>query len=228
MEKVSPAELKSLIVDSFSINDDCSYLEGIQPMLVRVGSKAMYIYAKNISSAYFADRPNITRSQLGWKEEFELLKEKDAYFIFIGYDKANDVMVCWNPDLIKKRLNHAKTVSFYSDIEIQRKVEVGNPIRIQQGNGYYPIVFKRADLPSILTNIETLFPNLVNASKPVVHKIPKQPNIEVELSEKERIDLKNLVLAGHKLEALNYLGENYGSIYPNLTMKDWVELLKKL
>lgn len=56
---------------------------------------------KNLSSAYFKDRPDTTRAQLPIKDEFSEIKESAYPFIFLGYDRINDVLVCWNFHIAK-------------------------------------------------------------------------------------------------------------------------------
>ena len=40
--------------------------------------------------------------------------DKDALFVFLGYDSFNDVFVTWSPEDVKPRINTKANVSFYS------------------------------------------------------------------------------------------------------------------
>ena len=65
--------------------DSFQYISGIQPFLMSLKGRKYYVYVKNLSSAYFKDRPDTTRAQLPIKDEFSEIKESAYPFIFLGY-----------------------------------------------------------------------------------------------------------------------------------------------
>ena len=127
--KIYPETLLLLIKEVMEESPDFLYIEGVQPFLISFKNKNYYIYVKNLSSAYFKDRPDTTRAQLPIKEEFERIKNSPIPFIFLGYDYANDVLVCWNFHTVKERLNEKKSVSFYSRQFFQDEVSSGTFLR---------------------------------------------------------------------------------------------------
>ena len=68
--KIYPETLLLLIKEVMEESPDFLYIEGVQPFLISFKNKNYYIYVKNLSSAYFKDRPDTTRAQLPIKEEF--------------------------------------------------------------------------------------------------------------------------------------------------------------
>ena len=84
-------------------------------------------------------------------------------FLFFGYDSENDVLVTWNPYLVKARLNERKSVTFYSNLQTQKAVKSGQFLRLRLKNNDSPVLFKREDLVLFFDNIDffTLRPNLI-------------------------------------------------------------------
>ena len=124
-DRIFPETLQQLILDAFQKTPEFKYQSGVQPFLMTYSNKPYYVYVKNLSSAFFRERPDTTRAQLPIKDEFEEIKESPYPFIFLGYDQNNDVLVCWNYHVVKQRLNAAKSVSFYSRKFFQEAVIVG-------------------------------------------------------------------------------------------------------
>lgn len=75
----------------------------------------------------------------------------------MGYDRFNDVLVCWNFYMVKKRLNERKSVSFYSRRFFQEEVSPGEFLRKRLKNNDEPVIFKRKDLVMFFENIHTFF-----------------------------------------------------------------------
>ena len=95
-DRIFPETLQQLILDAFQKTPEFKYQSGVQPFLMTYSNKPYYVYVKNLSSAFFRERPDTTRAQLPIKDEFEEIKESPYPFIFLGYDQNNDVLVCWN------------------------------------------------------------------------------------------------------------------------------------
>ena len=207
---------------------DFLYIEGVQPFLISFKNKNYYIYVKNLSSAYFKDRPDTTRAQLPIKEEFDRIKISPIPFIFLGYDYANDVLVCWNFHTVKERLNEKKSVSFYSRQFFQDEVSSGTFLRKKLKNGDEPILFKRKDLIDFFNRVETFFPT-ENVSNIEDGKSIISEGKLLEITDEDVIaQLKPLIKTKHTLKALRVLSDIYGKRFPNMKLKDWQNLIKKI
>ncbi|MCC8087740.1 MAG: hypothetical protein LIO79_00475 [Rikenellaceae bacterium] len=181
-------QLIRVILESSS---EFKYISGIQPFLMSFAGKKYYVYVKNVSSAYFKDRGKTTRAQLPIRPEFEDIKTSDIPFIFLGYDADNDVLICWNFHIVKKRLNAARSVSFYSRTYFQEEVKQGEFLIRVLKNGDRPVLFKRRDLIDFFSKIDTFFPD--DIQKTVSQKnIPEATKVNYQEAFKRYFDLKNL------------------------------------
>jgi len=189
IEKIKPETLLSLMRDILDKSADFSYLSGSQPFLMSFRNQNYYVYVKNVSSAYFSDRDKTTRAQLPIKPEFDFIKSSPYPFVFMGYDGLNDVFICWNYHIAKKRLNVGKSVSFYSRTFFQSEVKEGEFIRRKLKNGDVPVLFKRSYLIEFFKKIDTFFS---------IENIPKfnyvvnfgNHNYEIEFKEYLKFDRK--------------------------------------
>lgn len=226
--KIYPETLLLLIKEVMEESPDFLYIEGVQPFLISFKNKNYYIYVKNLSSAYFKDRPDTTRAQLPIKEEFDRIKISPIPFIFLGYDYANDVLVCWNFHTVKERLNEKKSVSFYSRQFFQDEVSSGTFLRKRLKNGDEPILFKRKDLIDFFNRVETFFPT-ENVSNIEDGKSIISEGKLLEITDEDIIaQLKPLIKTKHTLKALRVLSDIYGKRFPNMKLKDWQNLIKKI
>ncbi len=226
--KIYPETLLLLIKEVMEESPDFLYIEGVQPFLISFKNKNYYIYVKNLSSAYFKDRPDTTRAQLPIKEEFDRIKISPIPFIFLGYDYANDVLVCWNFHTVKERLNEKKSVSFYSRQFFQDEVSSGTFLRKRLKNGDEPILFKRKDLIDFFNRVETFFPT-ENVSNIEDGKSIISEGKLLEITDEDVIaQLKPLIKTKHTLKALRVLSDIYGKRFPNMKLKDWQNLIKKI
>jgi hypothetical protein len=226
--KIYPETLLLLIKEVMEESPDFLYIEGVQPFLISFKNKNYYIYVKNLSSAYFKDRPDTTRAQLPIKEEFDRIKNSPTPFIFLGYDYTNDVLVCWNFHIVKERLNEKKSVSFYSRQFFQDEVSSGTFLRKRLKNGDEPILFKRKDLIDFFNRVETFFPT-ENVSNIEDGKSIISEGKLLEITDEDVIaQLKPLIKTKHTLKALRVLSDIYGKRFPNMKLKDWQNLIKKI
>lgn len=231
-EKVFPETLLELMVSELKHSKKFEYISGIQPFQMRYADISYFVYVKNLSSAYFKDRPDTTRAQLPIKEEFEEIKNSPYRFVFLGYDSCNDVLVCWNYNVAKSRLNEKKSVSFYSRKEFQERVSDGEFVRLKLKNGDEPILFKRTSIIDFFEKIDEFFANdylegntsTLNNPSTIDGKILK---IEDEdLLERLRPLVK--VSSPHTLEAIRIAEQYYKGKYPKMRMRDWLSLVKKI
>lgn len=159
IDKIRPETLLQLVRVVLDSSPDFKYISGYQPFLMIFGEQPYYVYIKNISSAYFEDRGDTTRAQLPMRPEFDEIKQSSYPFIFLGYDSENDVLICWNYHIAKKRLNAASSVSFYSRTDFQEEVRQGEFLRKTLKNGDTPVLFKRRDIIEFFKRIDSFFIN---------------------------------------------------------------------
>lgn len=156
-DKIRPETLLQLARVFLDTSAEFTYISGTQPFLMSFADQKYYVYIKNVSSAYFENRGDTTRAQLPVKSEFDSIKQSPYPFIFLGYDADNDVMICWNYHVAKKRLNAASSVSFYSRTYFQEEVKQGEFLRKTLKNGDTPVLFKRRDIVEFFIRINTFF-----------------------------------------------------------------------
>lgn len=245
IEKIFPETLLQLMLDVLGKSSQFRYISGIQPFLMSFDNREYNVYVKNLSSAYFKDRPDTTRAQLPNKDEFEEIKKSPNLFVFFGYDQENDVLVCWNFHIVKARLNEKKSVSFYSRKFFQEEVSSGEFLRKKLKNGDEPILFKRKDLVEFFTKIDTFFIEEDERSdefslfdtwedgqemeEPM--PIPTNPHVSngkiLKIIEQDLIDqLRPIIETNHTFEAMKIAEKYYQGEYPAMKPKDWLALVK--
>ena len=232
IEKIYPETLRQLMVEVLKTSTDFSYISGTQPFLMQFKDKEYYVYVKNLSSAYFKERPDTTRAQLPIRDEFDEIKKSDIPFIFLGYDQQNDVLVCWNYHNAKVRLNEKRSVSFYSRQFFQDEVSLGVFLRKRLKNGDEPILFKRRELVEFFYQIDTFFPLSEDEVQP-----PKNTDNEqvisngklLKITDKELIEqLKPLIETKRTLQALKVVDDFYKGQFPSMKLADWNKLIKEI
>lgn len=236
IEKIYPETLRQLMIEVLKTSTDFSYISGTQPFLMQFKDKEFYVYVKNLSSAYFKERPDTTRAQLPIREEFEEIKKSDIPFIFLGYDQQNDVLVCWNFHNAKARLNEKRSVSFYSRQFFQDEVSSGTFLRKSLKNGDEPILFKRRDLVEFFNQIDTFFPLSKDETENAIESTKKVDNEQfvsngklLKITDKELIEqLKPLIETKRTLQALKVVGDFYKGQFPTMKLADWNKLIKEI
>jgi len=205
-----------------------------------------FVYVKNLSSAYFKERPDTTRAQLPKREDFEDIKQSHNPFIFLGYDQVNDVLVCWNFHIVKTRLNEKESVSFYSRQFFQEEVSSGTFLRKRLKNDDEPILFKRKDLIEFFNRIDDFFPQNENKDDTSVTLFDtSELSEEAEAVEDEKLfvsngkllkitnlilieQLKPLIEQKRTLEAWQFVENFYKGQFPAMTLRDWRTLVKEI
>jgi len=245
IEKIYPETLLQLMLDVLKNAPNFSYIGGMQPFLMSFDNKKYYVYVKNLSSAYFKDRPDTTRAQLPIRDEFEEIKKSPIPFVFLGYDQDNDVLVCWNFHIVKARLNEKKSVSFYSRQFFQDEVSFGTFLRKRLKNGDEPILFKRKNLIDFFNQIDNFFsltenedtvPILVADSQELPEEVEsKDKKLFVsngkllKITDNELIEkLKPLIETKRTLEAWKLAADFYKGLFPAMKLTDWRTLIKDI
>lgn len=225
-EKVLPETLLQLMLNVLETAPDFIYKKGIQPFLMEIGGKDYYVYVKNLSSAYFKTRPDTTRAQLPVKEDFDEIKHSIIPFVFLGYDRINDVLVCWNHHIAKQRLNERKSVSFYSRSFFQEEVVSGEFLKKNLKNGDTPVLFKKKDIVSFFRNIDSFFGKPTNDSTSR-YGIPSNGKI-LKITDNGLLKKLRPLLdteTPHTLEAIKITQRYYGNL-PEMKFRDWANLIK--
>ena len=227
--KIYPSQLKDLFIEVFSQSNSFVHISGSMPFLMEVAGRKYYVYIKNISSAYFKDRPDTTRAQLPAKEDFNEISKSSIPFIFLGYDQVNDVVVCWNPKAVKERLNAMNNVSFYSRTYFQEEVMIDEFKSAYLTNGDKLILFKRKNLVGFFTHFDTFFSeNSVNTPE----KIPSQDlPVSGKLIELTDPIIMNQIVPILKenriLEAITICMNYYDGQFSDMKLRDWSQLVRK-
>ena len=157
-EKLLPVLLKYKEVKIF--NDT-------SPLKIKFGNHYYYLYVKCISGGgaeQYTD--NQTRAQLDSNDAFDEIKKSDDRFLFLGYDLDNDVFVCWDPIVIKDRLNKKGNVAIWSRRSFQENATQGEIRKYQIPRNPALVTFRRIDILSFLEMIEIHFPDLIDEKKP--------------------------------------------------------------
>jgi len=236
-ETIQPETLRDLLLKVLNQYPSFKYIYGIQPFLIVFDENKYYVYVKNLSSAFFKDRPDTTRAQLPLRDEFENIKNSVIPFIFLGYDSYNDVLVCWNFHIVKSRLNEKKSVSFYSRQYFQDEVVTNEFLRKELKNTDKPVLFKRKNLIEFFQNIDTFFPtdfskndnNKNNLTKIIDENTFSKEGKILRIGDQELVNqLKPIIASGRLLEAVKQVEAYYNNKFPKMTLKDWFNLLKTI
>jgi len=246
IEKIYPETLRQLLVEVLENSPKFSYISGVQPFLMSFDGKEYYVYVKNLSSAYFKERPDTTRAQLPKRDDFEEIKQSPSPFIFLGYDQINDVLVCWNFHIVKTRLNEKESVSFYSRQFFQEEVSSGMFLRKRLKNDDEPILFKRKDLIEFFNRIDDFFSQDENKDDTSVAMFDtSELSEEVGVVEDEKLfvsngkllkitnptlieQLKPLIEQKRTLEAWQFVENFYKGRFLAMTLRDWRTLVKEI
>jgi hypothetical protein len=231
IRKIQPLQLRDLFWDVLKPSDDFEMVSGIMPFIIKIEERPYYLYVKNISSAYFKDRPDVTRAQLPYRDDFDKVAKSGIPFIFMGYDQTNDVVVCWNPALVQDRLNAKSSVSLYSRRYYEDKVRQGEFLSFLLTNGDKVILFKRKELADFLRQIDTIFDE---ASKPITQTAnpsddSSSPTDRItSITDPVLIEKITPALRGNRLlEAMTICMEYYKDQYPAMKLKEWSKIVRE-
>jgi len=232
MAHILAKELKLKFVETLNTAEDFTYEEG-NPFLSTIGGKRFFIFLKNISPAYFANSPDITRVQLPYSEHFKKVVKARIPFVILGYDTDNDTFVCWNPEKVKQRLNAKGNISLYSRKSLQANV---NPSEFKTGilaNGEKIVLFQRKTLPLFFDSINSIFhPQMaIGVDSDGSQNMEDSSNIYVEEKLTEITDktllsqIEPLLKKNGFFEAVKLCGKYYGQKYQNMSLRDWFNVV---
>jgi len=237
MKKLSAPQLKELIISTLSEHPEFSCDENTMPFLCSIDNERFYIYVKNVSSAYFPNSPDITRVQLPNHSDFDLILKSDSPFVMLGYDIKNEVIICWNPRNLKKRLNGSKNISLYSRQSYQDEVMSDEFKFVYLSNGDKIIMFKRNNLTKFLLNIDFLFDSETDSIS-IDLRNNYTDNVDSEfivngkltkITDTELIQRITPYIQGyHLFQAVAIVMEYYTEQFPGMSFKDWSPIVRKL
>lgn len=157
IKKIDRQTLQQIFINSLSPYYDFKIINGVNPFLVMINDKELYIYIKNLSPAYFSN-PDIWRVQLPKKNEFDTIKNSNIDIVLLGYDAENNIYTTWHPKWTKQRLNLGESVSFYSRLSLHKDVSITQEIkRLSLNNDGEVIAFTCKDLGRVLSNLNSYF-----------------------------------------------------------------------
>lgn len=145
---------------SHTAANDVKYIGGLNPFTIKVDGEEVFIYIKNLSPAQLSNNnPDVWRIQLPVRDDFEKIKESASPFILLGYDKDNDVYTTWNPYWCKQRLNVGKSVSLYSRLSLQQRVnESGEIEQLPLNNDGDVVCLPGNKIYEYIKNYKTYYP----------------------------------------------------------------------
>lgn len=198
--------MQQIFIESLEKCESFKIIEGLNPFHIILNNRELFVYIKNLSSAYFTN-PDVWRVQLPKKEEFESIKDGDIDFVLLGYDADNDVYTTWHPKWTKQRLNNGESVSFYSRLSLQKEVAATQNIkRLSLNNDGEVIACPREHLGFLLSNLKMFFQD---NSDYVAIGSKRRP--EANEAYKTFCDIKNIELLARKMTDDGYSGVTIGS-----------------
>jgi hypothetical protein len=233
MRNILAKELKIKFVETLNHIESFSYDER-NPFLIKIYEQKYFVFLKNLSPAYFKNSPDVTRVQLPFSDHFDKIFKAKIPFIILGYDIDNDTMVSWNPSKTKDRLNAKNNVSLYSRNSLQSNIKYNEFKTGVLSNGEKIILFRRENLELFFEKLPILF--LHNQIELKVDVYVASELIDVlyadklnEITDIDVLHLINPLLEKNRvLEAVEVCTKYYADKYPNMTFKEWFELIKSI
>ena len=161
MAKKSSKELMEIFEECFRNSATYKRLDDVikNPGHIMFNGVELYVYIKNLSSAYF-ENPDVWRAQMTSVDILNEIKESSAMFILLGYDSDNNVYATWNPHHVKQRIGTASSPSFYSRLSLQQDVSRSHQIRsMTLNNDFEVLVFPYDSLVDVLSSLDQFFPD---------------------------------------------------------------------
>lgn len=190
-------------------------------------SNSYYAYFKFISHEGRPHPLEHQRAQLPRHSRFCEVKESSFPFLFLGYDKVNDVFVCWEPHKVKPRLNKRSYVSFYSRLSTQEKVVLGKIEVETLTNGDKFILFKRADAISFLRRLDFYFPELkLGEGRESTEKTSPGCLERIEDDEAVQRFIDSYPIGTSSLKIVGDCITQFSGHYSELQFGDWSRLIK--
>ena len=231
MKRLSKEELKRIFCNEVSRFSKCAGTGN--PFNLTVANQEFHVFIKNISPAYFSNRPDVSRVQLPFSAKFEKISKSSLPFVVIGYDTSKDSYVAWNPIHTKARLNSKNNVSLYSRISFQSSIDSGEFKKFRLKNEELIIGFKGPLLERFFQEYKVLFEfknkEIEQSSDEVPYDIDH--NKTSTLPKEEIMYLIGPLLENDRvLESVGLLGRHFegDARYDSLSFKEWFAIVKLL
>lgn len=246
MPRLGSKKIKALLSECLEYSS-CHYgIEGDNPMLLVVEDRAFTVFLKPIGDVCYSNDNESTRVQLPKRDYFDKIKASKRPFLLIGFDLINKVLVIWNPNGTKERLNTKKNLSFYCRLNAQREAnEKQVPVRCNLTNGEFVWVVPMSFLAEFLMYIEDYFSQIV----PSDYKTDEDAEYSIE-DEKEELfsvdvndvldetgkivaiknpsvikDLKEAYKSGKPFAEYDILYKYYADKIAVMNLSEWTQLL---
>lgn len=106
------------------------------PLVIEIDGATTALYIRKITSAYFKNRPDVTRVQLHDSPSIRDLEAQGTNVLILGYCPEFKCVVLWPRDSITSRFNKRKNVSLYSRSSFQQTASKANSaVRYRLKNG---------------------------------------------------------------------------------------------
>jgi hypothetical protein len=228
MKRLSKEALKRMFCEDVSRFSQCAGTEN--PFNLTVANQEFHVFIKNISPAYFSNRPDVSRVQLPYSAKFEKILKSSLPFVVIGYDTAKDSYVAWNPIHTKARLNSKANVSLYSRMSFQSRIVSGEFRKFRLKNDELIIGFKGPLLERFFQEYMVLFE--CNDNKQLQSSDKTYYDSENSILPKEEIMnlIGPLLEKDRVLESVGLLGKHFEGDprYNSLSFKEWFDVVKLL
>jgi hypothetical protein len=228
MKRLSKEALKRMFCEDVSRFSQCAGTEN--PFNLTVANQEFHVFIKNISPAYFSNRPDVSRVQLPYSAKFEKILKSSLPFVVIGYDTAKDSYVAWNPIHTKARLNSKANVSLYSRMSFQSSIVSGEFRKFRLKNDELIIGFKGPLLERFFQEYMVLFE--CNDNKQLQSSDKTYYDSENSILPKEEIMnlIGPLLEKDRVLESVGLLGKHFEGDprYNSLSFKEWFDVVKLL
>ncbi len=225
MKKLDKDSLTKYIRQLLQLEKDIVIISDGSITHLEVEGKDFYLYIKSLTYAGNPYPPNTTRAQLPQRAEFDLIKNSDSVFLFLGYDEENEVFSCWDPIRTKKRLNERKYVSFFSRLNQQESVRQGQFVSASLQNDFKYTLFKLNDLARFLLDIDKYFPDLkISTNHP--SKTDNNDGLLKSVDDDTAVKLliEELFNDNDNISTLAIISKcmnEYGEYYYKMSLKDW-------
>ena len=176
MAGVSGTVLAQNFLDKLVSCTNFKVVENGNPCLIENDETQFYLFFRNISWKGNPFPEDDLRAQLPQIDKFEDIKESPIPFLFLGYYEDEDVYVCWQPDILKQKLNAKSYVSLYVKKPVLKNIP-NNEIRLSCiQDSYDYVVFKASDI-ALFFKLNHFLPyyNKLNASPKVNISHIKEP-----------------------------------------------------
>ena len=179
------------------------------PLEISTSKMRLALYIRKITSAYFKNRPDVSRVQLHDSQSIKNCEKRGVSVLVVGYCPRTDSVIIWPPESITSRFNKRNNVSLYSRFSFQ--LEAGKSTMINSYTLSNGDVVRGSNLSAIADVIRCIAPQ-VRGFKSSIISIPLNPSEGSHISELNDSDaLKKIIEDNPQFtfaDAVEYLRSN--------------------